>query len=383
MTPNFRLEIAMPATNVASAFTKIYTQTDQAVQSIDVELKKDKGRVSYLTARIRDPGLVAFAQLPDVAFYDIPVKLYIVEPGKSPSTPVLVFDGKVTMERAAWPQMDIEIVGHDKTIDLRRRALYRSFKNLTSVQILQKIASDYGITVDATNIGDVTLSARSFSIGHPGSGDSAMSDWDHVWRELAADGLSLHWAHHLGKLVVQQISNSIYPQTFRPGDGKVVELKVTINHVRSPGGLGGKSNPVALQNSGTDKALRGTTATEGSKEKGGDARTHQRPVGGAQATNRGAHTEDIRGTRWSNTVTHARGRKDEASLTLNPTPGIYLTHLIPLAGFGGKIDGNWEVVSVKHSIIPGDGQPSETIVDLARGLSHGGAKQTGLVAFGS
>lgn len=370
----------MPATNVANAFTKVYTQADQAVQSIDVELKKEKGRVSFLTAKIRDPGLSVFGQLPDVAFYDVPVKLYIVEPGKSPSTPVLVFDGKATILRATWPDADVEIVAHDKSIDMRRTAKYRTFKNLNSVQIVTKIANDYGLTVDSSNIGDVVLVVRSFSIGHPASGDSSYSDWNHCLRELAADGLTIHCKG--SKLVVQQLPTSIYPQTFRPGDGKVVRLRVSIQHVRGPGDLGGKSNPVALQNAGTDKALQGSNATEGAKEKGGDARTHQRPVGGMQSTGKGAHTEDVKGTRWSNTVTKSRGRKDEAQLTLNPTPGIFLTHLIPISGFAGKIDGNWEVVSVHHVIIPGDGQSSETVVDLARGLSKGGAKQTGLVAFG-
>lgn len=381
MVPNFRLELAVPATSVANAFSKIYTQADQAVQSIDVELKKEKGRASFMIVQIRDPSLTAYGQLPDPAFFNVPVKLYIVEPGSSTSTPTIVFDGIVKSLKASWPSYDIEVVAEDKTIQMRRSAKYRSFKNLTSVQIVQKIASDYGLSVDASNLGDVQLIARRFSLGHPASGDTAYSDWDHCVRELAADGLTVHYSPKAAKLVVQQLPSNVYPQTFRPGDGKVIELKATINHVHGPGELGGKSNPVALQNAGTDKALQGANATEGTKEQGGDARTHQRPVGGASASSNGAHTEDIKGTRWQNTVTKSRGRKDEATLTLNMTPGIYLTHVIPLAGFAGKIDGNWEVVSVKHSLVPGEGHQSETVVDLARGLSKGGGKQTNLPPF--
>lgn len=379
MVPNFKLSLAVPATQVSNAFSKIYTQSDQAVQSISVELKKEKGRLSYLEAAIRDPDLAAFGQLPDIAFFDVPTTLDIVQPG-STSIPVRAFDGKMTFLDGSWPEMDTQVVAHDKSIDMRRRAKNRTFHNRTSVQILQQIAAEYGLTVDSTSLGDVKLAIRSISIGHPSSEDDSMSDWLHALREIEADGLTVHTRG--ATIYVQQYPTNIYPTTFRPGDGKVIGLKVRISHVRGPGDLGNKTAHVAWDHSGSEKAVSGAAATEATSEKGGDARTHRRPVGGQASTNKGAHTEDVSGTKWENVVTKSRGRKDELTLTLQPTPSLYLTHLVPLSGWGGKIDGNWEVVSIRHLVVPSEGQQSTTTVSLTRGTSKGGAKQTGGIAFG-
>lgn len=377
MQTNFRLVIAAPATNTANAFTKTYTQEDQAVQSIEVELKKEKGRSSYLTANIRDPGLKTFGSLPDIAFFDVPVTLYMVEPGKS-STPTLVFDGKMTKLGATWPTPDIEIVAHDKSIDMRRRAKARTFKNMTSVQIVQKIAAEYGLTVDASALGDAKLESRRISHGLAPSGIVYLSDWEHCLRELESDGLRMHTKG--SKIYVEQLPTSVYATTFRPGDGRVVSLNVSINHVRGPGDMGNTKGNVALDHSGTEQAVSGAAAAEANKAKDGDGKTHSHPVGGPSTKTRGAHTEDTTGARWTNQVTPKRGRKDEATMVLNPTPSLYLTNLVPLAGWGAKIDSNWEVLSIKHVLVPGSGG-SNTTATLERGTSKGGAKQAGTVAF--
>jgi len=377
MQTNFRLVIAMPATGVANNFTKTYTQEDQAVQSIEVELKKEKSRLSYLTANIRDPGLRVFGQLPEPAFFDVPVTLYMVEPAKT-STPTLVFDGKMTKLAAKWPSQDVEIVAHDKSIDMRRRARARTFKNMTSVQIVQKIAAEYGLSVDASSLGDSKLVARTISHGLAPGGVAYLSDWEHCVRELESDGLRMHVRG--SKIYVEQLPTSLFATTFRPGDGRVISLDVSINHVRGPGDMGNTKGNVALDHSGTEQAVSGAAASEAQKAKDGDGKTHSHPVGGPSSKHKGAHTEDTTGARWTNQVTPRRGRKDEATLMLNPTPSLYLTNLVPLAGFGAKIDGNWEVLSIKHAVVPGSGG-SNTSVSLERGTSKGGAKQAGTVAF--
>lgn len=379
MTP-FRLDIAFPATNKTTASSKSFTAGDQVVQKIDVVLKKDKGRISTLTADLFDFNGSAvwdlFNDIPDIAFFDIPVKFYMGTPDQPSSLKALVFDGIATAYDANTPgPSTLQIVAHDYSHKARVKALSRSFKNKDSVGLAKAIAQAYGWTVDSS-VGDVSLIQRTISIGIPGGGETHFTDWDHLVRELESDGL--HCFMRGKTLYIRQMPTSQYSHTFRPGDGLLKHLNVRIQHVRGPGGLGNTSTPVAFDHSGTDRAARGNAATEAGKIQGGDGRTHRHPVGGPKS-NSDAHSQDTSVT-WQNGVTKFRGRKDEATMTCNPVPDLYLTHLVNLDGVGSKADGLWETVEIRHAIVPGDAG-SGTDVSLARGTNKQAAGQSGAPAF--
>ena len=376
---NFRIEIASPATAAAAAFGVTLTEADNAVQSVQVELKKDKGRVSYLTVNLTDPGFKFFSRLPDIAFFDVPLKLYAARVGGSSAVPVLVFDGLITAYHASFGALTtLQLVAHDKTIKARKSARIRTIKNKTSVQAAKDIAAEYGLELDATSLGDVAMAQRAIDFGIAGSGEKFMSDWDHVVKCLAADGLVVFVKG--SKLVVHQASTDVYGTMFKPGDGLVWRLDATINHVRGPGGMGNKAGPVAMDHKGTEKAVSGVNAIEASKESGGDGRTHRRPVGGPATSTSGAHTEDVSGAKWKNTVTHDRNRKDEATLTASFLPDLYLSHLVAISGFGAKIDRNWEIEGIRHDIIPAGA--STTSVTMHSATSKGAQNQvSGGTAF--
>lgn len=381
MAQGFRLELAVPATNISSAFSKVFTETDNAVQQIEVTLKKEKGRSSYLTASIHDPMSKIIDTLPDVAFFDVPVTLYMAKASRPQSITTKVFSGIVTaydVSNAGTPQSMLQVVAHDNSFKARINAVYNTIKNKTSVQAATALAARYGLTLDALSVGDVKLVQRIVDIGIPATGEVFMSDWDQLNRMLYSDGLTCFV--HDKKLVIHQAANAVYPATFRPGDGVFIDLNFRINHIRGPGGMGNTTTPVAFDYQGVDKAVQGSVAVEAAKVQGGSGKTHRRPVGGASIATTGSHVEDTAGAKWENHVTRLRARKDEATLTLNPTPDLFLTHIVNLDAVSAKANGAWESEEIKHVVVPGDAG-SHTVASLHRGPNKQAAKQVGSVAF--
>lgn len=379
MATPFRLELAVPKTNISNAFSKSYTHADQVVQSIEVSLKKEagKGRISSLTATLYDPNWDIFHDLPDIAFFDIPVKLYMGTPQNPSALTTLVYEGIAIRYRAVTGNLStLQVVSQDNSHKARTRALSRTFTNKTSVDLAKAIAQAYGWTVDVSS-GSVSLIQRTISIGIPGAGETHFTDWDHLVRELESDGLTCHMQGK--KLVIRQHPTERYSHTFKKGDGLLKIITVEINHVRGAGGMGNKSTPTALafDNAGTDKAMQ--SEAEATKVQGGDGRTHKRPVGGAKS-NSDAHSQDTKGTNWENAVIKLRGRKDTATLECNPVPDVFLHHVVNLDGVGSKADGLWEVMEVNHVVVPGDAGSSTTL-QLTRGTNKQAAKQAGTIAF--
>src|SRR5262245_60629224 len=141
MAQGYRLEITSPQTKTLAERAWAWEPSDERVNSIVVELKKDKHRVNQLVASIYDPGWEIFNQLPDIAFWDIPCRLLMAPIGNPNSVSNLVFDGKVTGYKVGYPGPEsFAIVAHDNAIDMRRQKRYRIFKGLTSVQLAKKIA---------------------------------------------------------------------------------------------------------------------------------------------------------------------------------------------------------------------------------------------------
>lgn len=378
MATPFRLDLAFPKTNIKNAFSKSFTAADQVVQSIEVSLKKEqgKGRISSLTATLHDPNWDIFHDLPDPAFFDIPVKLYMGPPGNPSSLTTLVYEGIAIRYRAVQGGglSTLQVVSQDNSHKARTRALSRTYTNKTSVQLAKAIADAYGWTVDVST-GSVDLIQRTISIGVPGGGETHFTDWDHLVRELESDGLTCHMQGK--KLVIRQHPTERYAHSFKRGDGLVKVMTVEINHVRGAGGMGNNSTPVAFDNTGTDKAMQGQA--EASKVQGGDGRTHRRPVGGAKS-NSDAHSQDTKGTNWENAVIKLRGRKDTATLECNPVPDVFLHHVVNLDGVGSKADGLWEVTEISHVVVPSDAGSSTTL-QLTRGTNGQAAKQAGTIAF--
>src|SRR5215831_17432156 len=136
MAQRYRLEVSSPKTKTGLAKTWEFTPDTENVISIDLELKKDKHRISFCHAKIYDPGWAIFNALPDCAFWDVPVKLFLGQPGNATAVTTLAFEGKVTEYAAGYPCPDtLVIVAHDQTVDMRRQKRYRSFRNLTSIQL--------------------------------------------------------------------------------------------------------------------------------------------------------------------------------------------------------------------------------------------------------
>lgn len=379
MPIGFRLEIAAPRTNTREAFSKKLTATESMVQRVDIALKKEKGKISTLTAELFDPRLKLLDELPDPAFFDVGVKLYLAKPGQPSSVSVKTFDGIATSyDLSSWVQGRWLLVAHDNSYKARVRALQRTFTNKTSLDLVKLIAREYGWEVDTSALSNTrTLEQRLFSIGLPASGDKFYSDWDHLQRELLSDGLTAHVKHN--KLIIHRAPQTAYSRTFRPGDGYFIDLAGSIRHVRGPGGQGNISSQVAYDHAGAEKALKGKPKQAAEAMQGGDGKTHIRPVGGASTKTQGAHSEDTKGASWSNEVNLRRKRKDEATLTLNVTPDLFLDHLVPLDGVSSKYNGQWEPIEIRHAIVPSS--ESHTTVAMQRGVNRQAAAQSGTVAF--
>src|SRR5579884_519510 len=190
----YRLVIALPGSLEAALsvvgiyassfnlpFTKTYTAVDNAIESIEVTLKRgEKGMLSYMTVSASDPRGAVFNRLPDPAFSDVPITLSLTTHDSAQS--FITFDGYMTALEWQSPSNKLQIVGHDQSILMRRRAKYRTFKGLTPVQIATNICQDYGIGVDVSGVGPDENVQRVISIGHPPSGDSTFSDWNHIVR---------------------------------------------------------------------------------------------------------------------------------------------------------------------------------------------------------
>jgi phage protein D len=371
----FRLEFAAPATNTSNAFTKILTNADNQVQQVAVALKKEKGRISYLTADIFDPRWKLFNALPDIAFYDVPVRLYMPPLDAPQSPPILVFEGIATTYEPHFPDWRFTLVAHDKSFKARLNATQKIIKGKTSAQAAEALAKRYGLTAEIT--ADVAgIVARAADISLPAIATNAMSDWQQVQRMLESDGLRGYVKG--SKLIVEKLPIKTYRKTFKPDEPACSQFTVRIQHVRGPG-KGGDTITPAFENRESSKAVRetqGVAQREADNMTAGQARTHRRPVGGAPAGHGGSHSE-ASAAKWSNQVTRLRHRKDEATWSGDLTPDLFPDYKVTLDGWGPKVNGDWDVEEVSHVLIPGEGG-SGTTLKLTRGLSKQGAPSIGI-----
>lgn len=378
----FRLEIAAPATNTSNAFTKILTNEDKQVRQITVELKKEKGRISYLTAEIFDPRWTLFNALPDIAFYNVPVRLYVPPLNAPQSPPTLVFDGLATTYDAGYgPDWRFVLVAHDKSFPARLNATQRMIKGKTSVEAARDLSKRYGltaeVTADSTDLAGVVARAADLSI--PAIATTAMTDWQQVTRMLESDGLRGYVKG--SKYIVEKLPKKTYKTTIRPDSG-TTSFNARIQHVRGAGEGGDKITP-AFENQGSSKVVRstsGTAQTLADDMTAGQARTQRQPVGGRPADHNGSHAEKS-AAKWSNQVTRLRHRKDEATWVGDLIADVFPDYFATLDGWGPKVDGAWDIEEVGHVLVPGDGG-SQTTIKLSRGLSKQGAASTG-IAFGT
>ena len=232
-----------------------------------------------------------------------------------------------------------------------------------SVQIAQTIAKDYGLSVDAT-IGSVSLLPRSFDVA---AGD-LMTDWDVLARALIADGLQFYVTGE--RVVIFADPTHTYSPAFRRDDDeRVLRFAPKILHVSGPG-VGGDVKKQALD---VEARPGNVVAFQGSEAKLADAaeatrRTHMRPIS----------VDETAARPWSNSANLKRKRKDTASLSLHGCPEIGLHHTVSLSGWGGKVDGAWQVESVEHNVIGSDSPTQE--VSMMRPASNAGRKSAGVAA---
>lgn len=347
-----------------------YTHESTTVARIESEETRDKHSITTLTAELIDPAWDIFSKVKDPAFDDVPIKLYLAKAGEARSQQVLVFDGKLTTMAVGYPERrTLTITAHDRSIDARRQKSFKTFKGKTSLQVAESIAKAYGFSFDTSQVSSILagLVAREVDIGL----NPHLSDWDHVQRALAADGMV---AHVKGKkLYVTQAPSVLYGTTFTKDRFPVISLNVTIQHVRGPGGQGDVRGSVFMDGKGTLQALKGADAKAGAKEKA-EARTGRRPIGGAAtSSNKATHIEDLDGNKPEKVVAFLRKRKDSAQLVTLPCPDLSILNNVKLSGWGGKVDGTWFVESVKNTIVGGDGS-AVTTVGIMRGASPGAKK---------
>lgn len=380
MAQNYRVEIDQPATKTRVAKSWAWTADSGIIESIEVELQKEGKRITVATVSLWDKKengqwWPITNQLPDPAFADVPIRIYLSR-ADSPSSFVLIFDGKVTSLQPGFPgPSNLVIVAHDRSIDMRMKARYRTYAKLTSVQIAQKIAADYGLTVDLSELVGVTLSPRALELGAPGVG-RGLSDHAQMVRALAADGLELYVKGK--KIKIRQLAQAKYSRTFRPDDGYVIEFRPTINHVSSPSGGGQSKTPTPGGSKGTVATAHGDEAKE-NQAAGTEESTHRTIPQGAKSAHTGAHTESLgsnEGKAYQN-----RKRKDEASLTVRGLPDIGLQHIVSLNGWGAKFDGDWHLTTAHHSIA-GSGHLT-TALSMTRSPSGGAQKQIGIQPSGT
>lgn len=365
----YRLEISSPVTATNAAKTWTFTPSTNNTISLEIELKKDSQRLSVCTARIYDPQMEIFSALPDCAYNNVPIRVYLSKPANHQDVSHLVFEGKVTAMTSGFPEpTTLQVVGHDKSIDLRRRKRVRLFKGQSSVQIAQTIAAEYGFSVEVA-VGTVTLGQTAID-WRP-----EVSDWDGIATALAADGLELFYDARRNKMVIRQSATATYPITLKRGGPEIVRIECTISHIRGPGQGGDKKMTLDVEATGEVRATTKLAVIESQAVEGASERTHRRPVKGPSTATAGAHSEDGGGSPWTNRITMDRKRKDSLTLTTIPLPDMGLHHLLNVSGFGAKIDGTWNIESIRYPVAR-DGMRTQ-VISCVRSSSAGGKKQGG------
>lgn len=382
MAQQYRVVIEQPATKTRAAKTWTWTADSNVIESIDVELQKEGKRIGVSQIGIWDPKANGkwwpiCNDLPDPAFADVPVKIYLAKPGETNSASKLVFDGKLTSIQPGFPApSNVMLVAHDRSIDLRLNARYKTYGMQTSVQIAKVIAADYDMEVDTSELTDIaSLKPRSIEIGAPGVG-RGMSDHAQLVRMLAADGLELYVSGK--KIKVRKLAQVAYPHTFKPDDGIVIEFKPTINHVSSPGAGGSSKTPTPGGTKGTVSTAQGGVGKENDAAKTGET-THRTIPQAAKADHTGAHTESLGSN--DGKAYQSRKRKDEATLLCWGLPDLGVHHLVSISGYGAKFDGDWHVKTVRHQLA--GSAALTTSIALTRSPSGGAQKQIGIQPSGT
>lgn len=362
MAQSYRLEVAAPSTTVANAKTWAFSPDTGNVVSVDLELKKEKHRISVLQATIYDPRFEIFSALPDPALFTVPVTLYLATP-EQPSIPSQkVFVGHITSLQLGYPAYDrMTIVAHDESIEARRNKRYQTVKNVRGDALAKQIAAAYGLTVDIQ--GAPTFTNRVVEIG------AQVSDWDLLARVLYYDGLEIYTDGSTWR--IRQIASQNYRTTFQKDEPPVVKLEASINHI---GSGYDKKGSVALENSGTYVAAQSSQAE--AKKENASERSHRRPVGGSVTTNTGSHSESPGNKGWTNVATQLRRRKDTAVIEMLATPDIGIQHIVNLSGWGGKVDGPWHINVIKH-VITGS-EFAATTLEMQRAASSGSSAASGV-----
>ena len=383
MAQYYRVVIQAPATKTQLAKTWVFSPDSENVIGIDVDLRKEGRMISTATMRIQDPRVSGqwhpiFTSMPDPAFVDIPFQVYVSKPSEGQTSSKLVFDGKLTSLQPAYPApSQLTFVAHDRSIDARLQASYDTFKNKRSSDIAQIIAQRYGWTVDASDLVGIVLTQRLTWMAMGGVGTGALSDWHHLTRALAVDGLELYVGTNK-TLKIRKSSSLVYPHTFRPDDDQIISFEPTINHVGGPGMAGQSKMPVPGGNKGTALSTTGTNKGE-TDSANADATTHRSHPQGPASNANGSHTESTGND--SGPAFQRRKRKDEAVLVTRALPDLGLKHILPFAGWGGKIDGNWHIAGIRFAV-PGAGDALSHI-NLTREPSGASDKQIGIQPAGT
>ncbi len=382
MSQYYRITVQQPATHTKAAKNWVWTPESDIVMSADVSLTKEHKKISTLTLQLWDERsnqqLWPIANsLPDPAFANVPLQLYLSKPSEGQSASKLVFDGKITQLSCGWPgPSHTTIVAHDKSIDMRRAAAYRTIKNKTSVQLATAISKEYGLETDTSELVGVTLTTRLIDMGLGSVGLGSFSDWHHITRALAVDGLEMYVVGN--KLKIRKLAQIRYPHTFRPEDDLVIEFQPQINHVSGPGAGGQSKVPIPGGSKGTNLAVTGTKKIETDAE-GADATTHRTIPQSQSSSGAAVHTEGLGDNK--SPADQKRKRKDEATLVVWALPDIGLQHLISISGWGGKFDGDWHIKALKHSIA--GRTPATSSLTLTREPSSASQKQIGIQPGGT
>lgn len=351
MAQPFRLVINAPTTGRAASREWSWSADDHRILSVECELKKEKQRISFLTARISDPDRKIFNELPDPAYADVPVSFYMGKPGNPDAPATLVFAGKLTRMDTGWPDnKSLTVAAHDYSIEMRRKKRIKRFTNLTSAEFAKKVADEYGLElVQDTNILG-SLVRRMSVVALPPSA----SDWDTMTAALAADGIEVY-ADKKKRIQIRKAASVQYGTTITP-DVPLFRLEGSIEHIKGPGKGGDvQTSQVAFENDGTVKAA------SGAQSKGNASKREGRNPTMSVGSSNGAHSEDGQGVKWSPQVDLLKKRKDSLTIVSPPLHDISLRNLVKLSGWGPKLDGLWEPETIHHVLVPADGFSSTTI----------------------
>jgi len=217
------------------------------------------------------------------------------------------------------------------------------------------------VVIEVDDLG--SIKPREFCFG------AELTDWEFATRALSFDGLETYADGR--QLRVRRAAKQLYRTIFKRGQHPVMGLEVGIHHIASGAD---KSGSPALENGDTAKALTGAAAEEAAKVKA-DERTHRRPVGAAEKSNV-SHGEAPGNAGWTNEANLKRRRKDDATLTLAASPDIRLHHYVRLEGWGGKVDGDWILPTIKHGLIKGEFPTTQ--LTLARAVSSSASSAAGI-----